>query len=53
MGKKAVDLQPEDLKNDYIGGYYLLLDFGYKPALFSAFEKGTPWYLSKGMDGFL
>ena len=53
IGKKAVDLQPSDFQSGYIGGYYLLIDYGYKPALLKAMEKGTPWYFSKTMDGFL
>jgi 2-keto-4-pentenoate hydratase/2-oxohepta-3-ene-1,7-dioic acid hydratase in catechol pathway len=49
LKKGGLNIKQDEWKNgDYIGAYYLLLDYSDVPALKSAMEKGHPWLLAKG-----
>ena len=54
MLKKGVhhSLKGEGWK-DAIGCYFLLIDYSDGTVVSQAVEKGHPWYLGKGQDGFL
>ena len=52
LKKGGSNIDKKDWK-DYVGGYFIALDYTDLTMLKSSMAKGLPWFMSKGQDNFL